>query len=326
MSYTWNQNGSKTYEASVGGSYQWWIVSLGAEMGYSYNTYSGHSLSTGGHVCVGVKKGEAGVCAGVEAGGSLYWDPYGNYLGATAYAGAFAQAQTSDNSSVAKLNGGYETGLMGMEGRGLYAGGNLNAGVSLYASWAENGGWNYGGGYRFEAWRYDSEREKLTLFGLLSLDQNLLAADVYDLNDETTANVGEIIEDSKVGEKSVVAHGTPDGKIRFEGGVYDAKSFYDNFLADVMDDNTKIINLYVCLGGYGGDASLAQELADYASQKRSRSIVVRAAVGYVKPIGFSFAGKELFTFNKDRLVGTTGKSGDIKVSNPQWKYFYGKIY
>jgi RHS repeat-associated protein len=145
MSYTWNQNGSKTYEASVGGSYQWWIVSLGAEMGYSYNTYSGHSLSTGGHVCVGVKKGEAGVCAGVEAGGSLYWDPYGNYLGATAYAGAFAQAQTSDNSSVAKLNGGYETGLMGMEGRGLYAGGNLNAGVSLYASWAENGGWNYGG-------------------------------------------------------------------------------------------------------------------------------------------------------------------------------------
>lgn len=149
---------------------------------------------------------------------------------------------------------------------------------------------------------------------------------VDDLNDETTANVGEIIEDSKVGEKSVVAHGTPDGKIRFEGGVYDAKSFYDNFLADVMDDNTKIINLYVCLGGYGGDASLAQELADYASQKRSRSIVVRAAVGYVKPIGFSFAGKELFTFNKDRLVGTTGKSGDIKVSNPQWKYFYGKIY
>jgi hypothetical protein len=214
-----------------------------------------------------------------------------------------------------------------MEGRGLYAGANVGKdGASLYASWAENGGWNYGGGYWFEAWKYDSEREKLTLFGLLSLDQNLLAADVYDLNDETTANVGEIIEDSKVGEKSVVAHGTPDGKIRFEGGVYDAKSFYDNFLADVMDDNTKIINLYVCLGGYGGDASLAQELADYASQKRSRSIVVRAAVGYVKPIGFSFAGKELFTFNKDRLVGTTGKSGDIKVSNPQWKYFYGKIY
>lgn len=41
---------------------------------------------------------------------------------------------------------GYEAGLFGMEGRGLYAGGNLTVGpgLSLYASWAENGGTNYG--------------------------------------------------------------------------------------------------------------------------------------------------------------------------------------
>jgi hypothetical protein len=32
-------------------------------------------------------------------------------------------------------------------------------GASLYASWAENGGWNYGGGYRFEAWRYENLAE-----------------------------------------------------------------------------------------------------------------------------------------------------------------------
>lgn len=228
------------------------------------------------------------------------------------------EARLNEDASL-KVHGGYEWGFLGMEGRGFYLGGDIGG---LNAEWSRNGGWNYG----FEALRYDLKNERVTLFGLLSLDQNLLAADVYDLSDETTTNAGEIIEDSKVGEKSVVAHGTQDGRIQFEGGIYEAKSFYDNFLANEMDDNTRMINLYVCLGGYGGNASIARELADYASKQMSRNIVVRAAVGYVKPIGLSLAGKELFLFNKDRLVGTTGKSGDIKVSNPQWKYYYGKIY
>lgn len=40
-----------------------------------------------------------------------------------------------------------------MEGRGLYVGANAGG---FYAQYAQNGGWNYGGGYRFEAWKYDS--------------------------------------------------------------------------------------------------------------------------------------------------------------------------
>ncbi len=324
MSYTWNQNGSKTYEASVGGSYQWWIVSLGAEMGYSYNTYSGHSLSTGGHVCVGVKKGEAGVCAGVEAGGSLYWDPYGNYLGATAYAGAFAQAQTSDNSSVAKLNGGYETGLMGMEGRGLYAGGNLNAGVSLYASWAENGGWNYGGGYKFEAWSPGS----------------LLVADRFDAENNFIDMVAADMPDSKENERSYVFHGDLDGKsilddentaLTLDGrkiasrgtNRLSARKFYDEYVAESINEKTTMINLYVCLAGYGNN-SFGKQLADIVRQETGRSIVVRAPNGYVQPY-IKVLGVNMF-FNKNRLTGKNPKGGpQIKSHDLRWNYFVGGI-
>src|SRR5574344_425473 len=286
FSYSWNQDGSGSFNVGVHGNYQFYILNLGGSLGYSYNTYTGHALSADGTACIGVKEGDAGLCAGVEAGGGLHWDPHGNFLGATVYSGVFAEARLNEEASL-KVHGGYEQGFLGMEGRGLYLGGDIGG---LNAEWSRNGGWNYG----FKALRYDLKNERVTLFGLLSLDQNLLAADVYDLSDETTTNAGEIIEDSKVGEKSVVAHGTQDGRIQFEGGIYDAKAFYDNFLANEMDDNTRMINLYVCLGGYGGNASIAQELADYASKQMSRNIVVRAAVGYVKPIGLSLAGKELF--------------------------------
>jgi hypothetical protein len=148
-SYTWNQNGSKTFTAGIDASISLGFFVLGGDIGYSYNTYSGHSVSTGGHICLGAE----GNCAGIEAGGSLYWDPYGNYLGATAYGGAFAELTLGDYN--AKVNAGYEIGLMGMEGRGLYAGANVGAkGASLYASWAENGGWNYGGQAKVGSWNY----------------------------------------------------------------------------------------------------------------------------------------------------------------------------
>ena len=55
---------------------------------------------------------------------------------------------------------GYEQGLFGMEGRGLYAGGNVGG---VYAQVAQNGGWSYGwsmmvanGGYNSEkGWDYN---------------------------------------------------------------------------------------------------------------------------------------------------------------------------
>lgn len=178
FSYTWYQNGSKTFEATIGGSYQWYFLNLGGSIGYSYNTYSGHSLSAGGHVCVGAKEDEAGVCAGLEAGANMYWDAYGNFLGATAYAGPFAELQASDNTSLVKVNGGYETGLFGMEGRGWYGGVSAKDG-SLYASWAENGGWSYGA--TVVKLQYNSEGSDYLRMSLMGYSFNLaerLKADV----------------------------------------------------------------------------------------------------------------------------------------------------
>lgn len=178
FSYTWYQNGSKTFEARIGGSYQWYFLNLGGSIGYSYNTYSGHSLSAGGHVCVGAKEDEAGVCAGLEAGANMYWDAYGNFLGATAYAGPFAELQASDNTSLVKVNGGYETGLFGMEGRGWYGGVSAKDG-SLYASWAENGGWSYGA--TVVKLQYNSEGSDYLRMSLMGYSFNLaerLKADV----------------------------------------------------------------------------------------------------------------------------------------------------
>src|SRR5574344_1940392 len=200
FSYSWNQDGSGSFNVGVHGNYQFYILNLGGSLGYSYNTYTGHALSADGTACIGVKEGDAGLCAGVEAGGGLHWDPHGNFLGATVYSGVFAEARLNEEASL-KVHGGYEWGVLGMEGRGLYLAGDIGG---LNAEWSRNGGWNYG----FEALSHDLKNERVTLFGLLSLEQNLLAAAVYDLSDEPTTNAGKIIEGSKVGERAVVAHGT----------------------------------------------------------------------------------------------------------------------
>ncbi|MCK9182381.1 MAG: hypothetical protein M0P13_05825, partial [Fibrobacteraceae bacterium] len=141
FSYSWNQDGSTSFNAGVSGSYQYYIFNLSGSLGYSYNSYSGHSLGVDGSACVGTKDGDDyAACAGVEAGGSEYWDGYGNYLGATAYAGAFAELSSGEDEAL-KVSSGYEAGFLGMEGRGTYAGVSAGAdGGSLYAQWSENGG------------------------------------------------------------------------------------------------------------------------------------------------------------------------------------------
>ena len=56
----------------------------------------------------------------------------------------------SFGQGMAKVSTGYEAGLFGMEGRGMYVGGNVGVkGASLYAQYAQNGGWDWGvgGGY-----------------------------------------------------------------------------------------------------------------------------------------------------------------------------------
>src|SRR5574344_2420430 len=136
FSYSWNQDGSTSFNAGVSGSYQYYIFNFSGSLGYSYNSYSGHTLGVDGSACVGTKEGDDyAVCAGVEAGGREYWDGYGNYLGATAYAGAFAELSGGEDNSLKGFSG-YEAGFVGMEGRGVYAGVSAGAdGGRLYAQW-----------------------------------------------------------------------------------------------------------------------------------------------------------------------------------------------
>lgn len=312
FSYSWNQDGSGSFNVGVHGDYQFYILNLGGSLGYSYNTYTGHALSADGTACIGVKEGDAGLCAGVEAGGGLHWDPHGNFLGATVYSGVFAEARLNEEASL-KVHGGYEWGFLGMEGRGFYVGGDIGG---LNAEWSRNGGWNYG----FEALRYDLKNERVTLFGLLSLDQNLLAADVYDRTNPTADQVGSIMEEDGDGVVSVVTHGNQDGTIQWEGESWEAEDFYDQVLSKKITSKTKEIDLYVCLGGYGGKNSFAQKLAEVSN------LQVRAAIGYVRPVVFSVLGQVLMTYDRNRLVGDSRKKGNVIVNAPKWDYFYAGKY
>lgn len=332
LSYTRYQNGSKTFEASIGGSYQFYFLNLGGSLGYSYNTYSGHSLSAGGHVCVGAKEDEAGVCAGLEAGGSMNWDAYGNFLGMTAYAGPFAELQASDNTSLVKVNGGYETGLFGMEGRGWYAGGSAMDG-SLYANWSQNGDWSYGFSKKFNAW--EKKDHELSFFSnLFAFGELGLATDLIDETTDATREVGNIIPDSEDGTVSVTTHGTEYGTVVYNGEELNASKFFNFYLEDVIKEKLQkgkngkseaniVIDLYVCLAGYGGESSFAQELANYATKRLGVNVTVRAATGYVVPRYFSFNGKTMSLFNKDR-VESSYDGHKLKVNNPSWQYYTGR--
>lgn len=101
-------DGSNTYSANVGASINIGIVGIGANLGYSYNTISGSTLS------YGVRGSIYG--AGIGVNGANYWDASGSYMGGTfgveTFYGAFG----------AEVYTGYEWGYSGMDGRGLYTG------------------------------------------------------------------------------------------------------------------------------------------------------------------------------------------------------------
>ena len=137
LSYTWHDDGSSSFNIGSNASFWIYFVNINFGLSYSYNTYSGSVLSTSGGVCFG-KKGVA--CAGVESGGSLYWDRSGSFMGATAYTEAYAEVA----GGFMRVSGGYELGLFGMEGRGLYAGGTV-AGLHGEVSQRDGGNWGFDG-------------------------------------------------------------------------------------------------------------------------------------------------------------------------------------
>ena len=133
-SYTWNQDGSNSFNFGGEGSVWLGVLDLGYGLSYSWNTYSGSVLSARGGMCVG-KEGVA--CSGMEAGGALSWNRSGSFMGATAYIGAYAEVF----GGLARVSNGYEEGFLGMEGRGLYAGATV---AGLHAEVSERDGDSWG--------------------------------------------------------------------------------------------------------------------------------------------------------------------------------------
>src|SRR5690554_2880678 len=140
FSFKFNQDGSKSLNLGLNTKLDiQTIVYLEVEMGlaFSMSSYTGATLSTHRGVCVG----EATACVGVGGGGSLYWDRGGSFMGATVYGEVYA----SLGFGMGRFSAGYEAGLFGMEGRGLYAGASAGG---LYAQYAQNGGGSWGGDFQ----------------------------------------------------------------------------------------------------------------------------------------------------------------------------------
>ena len=133
-SYTWNQDGSNSF--NLGGDGSIWLGALDLSYGlsFSWNTYSGSVLSAHSGACFG-KEGIA--CAGMESGYALSWDRSGDFMGMTAYIGAYYEVF----GGLERVSTGYEEGFLGMEGRGLYAGATV---AGLHAEVSERDGDSWG--------------------------------------------------------------------------------------------------------------------------------------------------------------------------------------
>ena len=119
-SYMFHQDGSNTLNLGVDAKipiqtpYVYIEINMG--LGFSMNSYTGAVLSSHGGACVG----EVGACVGVDQGGSLYFDRGGGFQGATVYMEVYAQLGSPYGGT--RISTGYEAGLLGAEGRGMYAG------------------------------------------------------------------------------------------------------------------------------------------------------------------------------------------------------------
>ena len=132
-SFSFNQDGSKSLNLNANASIPVFTTGLwlNAGLGFNLNSYTGASFSRSGGVCYGVS---GAACAGVEVGEGYSWDRSGGFNGMAVYAEAYAQLW----GGLAHVSTGYEAGLFGAEGRGLYAGGTL-AGVHAELSHLEDG-------------------------------------------------------------------------------------------------------------------------------------------------------------------------------------------
>lgn len=113
-SFSFNEDGSKSFNLSANASIP--LLTSGAWVNaganFSFNTYTGFSLSRSASVCWGAS---SAACAGVEVGDGFTLDRNGKF-GMTVHAEAYA------TFAGVRTSVGAEAGFFGAEGRGLYAG------------------------------------------------------------------------------------------------------------------------------------------------------------------------------------------------------------
>ena len=166
-SFSFNQDGSKSFNLSANASIP--LLTSGAWLNaggsFSFNTYTGFSLSRSAGVCWGAS---SAACAGFEVGDGFTLDRNGKF-GMTVHAEAYA------TFAGVRTSVGAEAGFFGAEGRGLYAG---IGGYGLHAQVSQNGGYDWGWSHRFDIGGYDSEKgwyfsnTAKVIGGLFALDMN----------------------------------------------------------------------------------------------------------------------------------------------------------
>ena len=274
-SFSFNQDGSKSL--SLGANVKlpiqtpWVYLEINMGLGFAMNSYSGATLSSHGGVCVG----EATACVGVEQGGSMYFDRSGGFRGATIYTEVYAQYGGPYGG--VRISTGYEAGLFGAEGRGMYAGADLLGSLhneyktitlesDLYLGFSQRDGFDS----RFSA-KFDLDPIEMSYYG--QPRSKGVKARGHGYKADNDANRPEFDayksgEMDKNGEFAIGGHGMEDEPYMLAGNqIVDAAELY----AKVKDlkgfSEAKTIKLNVCYAGATKNGrNFAQEFANISGK------------------------------------------------------------
>jgi hypothetical protein len=250
------KNDSWTTTANVGAGADVGVLSVGGNLGYSYNSTSGSTLS------YGAEAGAFGIGGGV--GGAQYWSTGGDYMGSTFY------AQTYQGAFGVRAYEGYEWGFGGQLGRGGYAGAS---GFGAYSEYSQNYGFSYGIKGNVASYENDNGNGYVSLMnGLFTLEARELAADDHYIHysDGTLLAVAGTVSDGGDDEFVFVAHGNKSkiGMVDRNTGKVVSTLTPAQFAKMLKNGSfnysgEKSIKLYSCQTGSGGSSGFAGQLKQY---------------------------------------------------------------
>lgn len=260
-SFSFNQDGSKSFNLSANASIPVFNTGLwlNAGLGFNLNSYTGASFSRSAGVCYGAS---TAACAGVEVGQGFSWDRSGGFNGMTVYAEAYV-TYAGVRTSI-----GYEHGFFGAEGRGLFAG---IGGYGLHAEVSQNGGASWGFSKQFNALKYERQESmdytRIDLLGFnVFYETDLWVDGMWTDDDLLRKHLNRLESDNDDKLFSFGAHGNQYflSATRDEGSTRMTPEEFANRLKkkDFYYKGEKTIKLYSCETGKGGKNSFAQKLAN----------------------------------------------------------------